>query len=102
MCGIVGVVGKGPCSPILLEALRRLEYRGYDSSGIVTIYNNELRLCRSVGKLNNLEIKLASKPIEGKIGIGHTRWATHGEVSEKNTHPHLSKENVAIVSRRTF
>ncbi|MEE2774350.1 MAG: glutamine--fructose-6-phosphate transaminase (isomerizing) [Pseudomonadota bacterium] len=98
MCGIVGAVGQGPCYPTLLEGLRRLEYRGYDSSGIVTLdQKTNFRLCRSVGKLKNLDRKLKLRPIEGKIGIGHTRWATHGEVSEKNSHPHLSGDKVGIV-----
>ena len=78
MCGIVGILGNHEASPILLDALKRLEYRGYDSSGIATINDGVLERRREIGKLVNLADKLVHKPLKGKIGIGHTRWATHG------------------------
>jgi glucosamine--fructose-6-phosphate aminotransferase (isomerizing) len=88
MCGIVGYIGERDAVPILLDGLRRLEYRGYDSAGISTIDKGKLSLRRSVGKLVNLEENLAKNPMDGKVGIGHTRWATHGKPSEQNAHPH--------------
>ena len=89
MCGIVGYVGDAQCAPILLDGLKRLEYRGYDSAG-TAIYDGEgLDVRRAVGKLRNLEKALATKPPEGTLGIGHTRWATHGRPSEENAHPHV-------------
>jgi hypothetical protein len=78
MCGIVGVVGRGPAAAPILSALRRLGYRGYDSAGIATLERGLLARRRAVGKLKNLESKLTSEPLAGLIGIGHTRWATHG------------------------
>lgn len=89
MCGIVGYVGKGEAQSFLLSGLKRLEYRGYDSAGIVTIAENgTATLIRAKGKISNLEEKMAKNRRKDKIGIGHTRWATHGEPSEKNAHPH--------------
>ncbi len=88
MCGIVGILGKDEAAPILLEALRQLEYRGYDSAGIATIDEGRLRRRRAEGKLANLSERLAREPVAGKTGIGHTRWATHGKPSEENAHPH--------------
>lgn len=96
MCGIVGVLGNHEASPILVEALRRLEYRGYDSAGIATINGGKLDRRRAVGKLVNLSDRLVHEPLPGKSGIGHTRWATHGEPNEKNAHPHRSGP-VAVV-----
>lgn len=96
MCGIVGVVGHGPASAVLLDALRRLEYRGYDSAGIATLENGSLIRRRAVGKLVNLRSLLISEPLSGRIGIGHTRWATHGRPDENNAHPHMV-DGVAIV-----
>ncbi|WP_342731453.1 glutamine--fructose-6-phosphate transaminase (isomerizing) [Bradyrhizobium sp. B117] len=96
MCGIVGVVGQGPASAVLLDALKRLEYRGYDSAGIATLENGSLTRRRAVGKLANLNNLLASEPLSGRIGIGHTRWATHGRPDENNAHPHMV-DGVAIV-----
>ncbi|MGK2739739.1 glutamine--fructose-6-phosphate transaminase (isomerizing) [Tepidicaulis sp. LMO-SS28] len=96
MCGIVGVLGKEPVAPIILEALKRLEYRGYDSAGIATLVNGEIDRRRAVGKLNALDETLRARPLDGHIGIGHTRWATHGPASEKNAHPHIT-EKVALV-----
>ena len=81
MCGIVGYIGDGQAADIILDALKRLEYRGYDSSGIATLEQNALHLTRAVGKLSYLEAALQSKPQAGQIGIGHTRWATFGAFS---------------------
>ena len=97
MCGIVGAVGHDRCGPVLLNALKRLEYRGYDSSGIVTLHDGQIDLRRAVGKLVNLETALADQALPGSIGIGHTRWATHGGVSEDNAHPHVASDRVSIV-----
>jgi glutamine---fructose-6-phosphate transaminase (isomerizing) len=88
MCGIVGYIGKDEASDILLEGLRRLEYRGYDSAGLVVVKDGALTLKRSVGKLASLETLLRKEPVHGHAGIGHTRWATHGRPSEDNAHPH--------------
>jgi glutamine---fructose-6-phosphate transaminase (isomerizing) len=96
MCGIVGVVGRGPAAAPILDALRRLEYRGYDSAGIATLEGGLLTRRRAVGKLKNLESKLTCEPLVGLIGIGHTRWATHGRPNEKNAHPH-AVDGVAVV-----
>ncbi|MFL5286061.1 MAG: glutamine--fructose-6-phosphate transaminase (isomerizing) [Rhodopila sp.] len=88
MCGIVGVISSHAASPIILEALRRLEYRGYDSAGIATLVNGAIDRRRAEGKLSNLAVSLDCKPLPGTIGIGHTRWATHGAPTESNAHPH--------------
>ena len=88
MCGIVGVIGARPAAPILLEALRRLEYRGYDSAGIATLVNGHIDRRRAEGKLGNLAASLDHVAMDGSIGIGHTRWATHGAPTESNAHPH--------------
>jgi glucosamine--fructose-6-phosphate aminotransferase (isomerizing) len=96
MCGIVGFVGRGPAAAPILDALRRLEYRGYDSAGIATLERGILTRRRAVGKLKNLESMLSCEPLVGRIGIGHTRWATHGRPNEKNAHPH-AVEGVAVV-----
>ena len=97
MCGIVGYIGSESSSQILIDALRRLEYRGYDSSGIATIHNGEIEMRRRVGKLAELDGSLQANALSGSIGIGHTRWATHGGVTEANAHPHLASDRVAIV-----
>ena len=90
MCGIVGILGREPVAPSLVEALKRLEYRGYDSAGIATLEKGKLTRLRASGKLRNLEEKLAAAPLLGTSGIGHTRWATHGRPTETNAHPHTS------------
>ena len=96
MCGIIGLVSKKEVSSTLLEGLKRLEYRGYDSSGIATINNKKIERVRSKGNLSFLEEKLTNTSLPGNIGIGHTRWATHGSPEEKNAHPHIS-DKVAVV-----
>ncbi|MDZ5697675.1 glutamine--fructose-6-phosphate transaminase (isomerizing) [Chelativorans sp. M5D2P16] len=96
MCGIVGIVGHGPVAPLIVDALKRLEYRGYDSAGVATVEDGRLGRRRAEGKLVNLERRLQDEPLGGMIGIGHTRWATHGVPNETNAHPHFS-DNVAIV-----
>jgi glucosamine--fructose-6-phosphate aminotransferase (isomerizing) len=98
MCGIVGAVAERNIVPVLVEGLRRLEYRGYDSAGIAVVgQNNSLGLLRAVGKVADLEEKLSNNPLSGRIGVAHTRWATHGGVTEANAHPHVSGERVAVI-----
>ena len=96
MCGIVGVVGKAKAAPLLLDGLRRLEYRGYDSAGVATLVNGHIERRRAEGKLANLAAALERSPLPGVTGIGHTRWATHGAPTETNAHPH-GTARVAIV-----
>jgi glucosamine--fructose-6-phosphate aminotransferase (isomerizing) len=96
MCGIVGIIGKQNVAPLLVDGLKRLEYRGYDSAGIATLVNGHIGRRRAEGKLANLAARLVEEPLEGTIGIGHTRWATHGVPNETNAHPHAT-ERVAIV-----
>jgi len=96
MCGIVGIIGVEPVAPRLVDALKRLEYRGYDSAGVATLESGEIARRRAEGKLGNLAQKLAFEPLDGRIGIGHTRWATHGAPTEGNAHPHAT-EKVAVV-----
>jgi glutamine---fructose-6-phosphate transaminase (isomerizing) len=96
MCGIVGIIGRAPVAGQLVDALKRLEYRGYDSAGVATLERGVLTRRRAEGKLKALESRLEREPLAGTIGIGHTRWATHGRPSEKNAHPHAS-ERVAVV-----
>ena len=88
MCGIVGYIGYRQAYPILIKGLQRLEYRGYDSAGIATIYHNNIKRQRAKGKIGNLIKLINQNDLPGKIGIGHTRWATHGIPSEDNAHPH--------------
>ena len=90
MCGIVGILGKGPVAEQLVDALKRLEYRGYDSAGVATVYDGQLGRRRAEGKLRNLEDLLKRDPLPGDTGIGHTRWATHGKPVEANAHPHMT------------
>ncbi len=96
MCGIVGIIGGKPVATELVDALRRLEYRGYDSAGIATVENGHLERRRAEGKLRNLEARLLSEPLRGHTGIGHTRWATHGRPTETNAHPHMNAQ-VSVV-----
>ena len=98
MCGIVGAVAERNIVPVLVEGLRRLEYRGYDSAGVAVADNQKrLGLRRAVGKVADLEARLEAAPLNGKLGIAHTRWATHGGVTEANAHPHLSQDRVAVI-----
>src|ERR1700754_1794722 len=88
MCGIFGFIGSRQAAPLILDSLRRLEYRGYDSAGIATLVNGHIDRRRAEGKLGNLGAALARSPLSGTTGIGHTRWATHGAPTESNAHPH--------------
>jgi glucosamine--fructose-6-phosphate aminotransferase (isomerizing) len=98
MCGIIGYVGKHEALPILIEGLKRLEYRGYDSAGVATIYNGEILLEKTEGKITKLEKLLMGKKLSGTTGIAHTRWATHGEPTTQNAHPHVDcKRSIAVV-----
>src|SRR4051794_26347897 len=96
MCGIVGILGTEPVAGQLVDALKRLEYRGYDSAGVATLEGGVLTRQRAEGKLKNLQSRLEREPLRGTIGIGHTRWATHGRPNEVNAHPHAT-ERVAVV-----
>src|SRR5215475_613175 len=91
MCGIVGILGREPVADQLIDSLKRLEYRGYDSAGVATLEHGHLTRRRAEGKLRNLEERLARSPLNGHSGIGHTRWATHGAPTETNAHPHATK-----------
>jgi glucosamine--fructose-6-phosphate aminotransferase (isomerizing) len=98
MCGIIGYIGPKQATPLLIEGLRRMEYRGYDSAGVALFDGKELQVRRAAGKIAKLEAAIAACPVTGHVGIGHTRWATHGPPNEKNAHPHLSDDNsVAVV-----
>jgi len=98
MCGIVGAIAQRPVVEILVEGLRRLEYRGYDSAGVALVNDdNSIQRVRALGKVIELENKLKNQPQKGTVGISHTRWATHGEPAERNAHPHLSRNRVAVV-----
>ena len=96
MCGIIGIIGKKPVAPLLIEGLRRLEYRGYDSAGLATLVDGGIERRRAEGKLVNLERLIGREPVDGFIGIGHTRWATHGVPNQLNAHPHATAR-VAVV-----
>ena len=96
MCGIIGILGRQPAAPLLVDGLKRLAYRGYDSAGVATLVNGHIERRRAEGKLANLEALLAGSPLPGVVGIGHTRWATHGRPNETNAHPHAT-DRVAIV-----
>ncbi len=96
MCGIIGIIGEAPVAPLLLDGLKRLEYRGYDSAGIATLMNGSIDRRRAEGKLSNLAAVVERQPVAGTIGIGHTRWATHGRPTEINAHPHAN-DRVALV-----
>lgn len=96
MCGIIGIIGKKQAAALILEGLKHLEYRGYDSAGIATVHNGAIMRARAEGKLTNLESALATSPLSGTLGIGHTRWATHGAPNQINAHPHAT-DKVAVV-----
>ena len=98
MCGIVGAIADRDVVPVLIDGLRRLEYRGYDSAGVAVLNGNgEMQRRRTVGKVCMLEEALETEPTHGSLGIAHTRWATHGVPSERNAHPHISRDGIAIV-----
>ena len=98
MCGIIGYIGKKEVVPILLDGLYKLEYRGYDSSGICVLNDNSITILKNKGKISELENNIKIKDITGNIGIAHTRWATHGEPSVINSHPHFDcNKEIAIV-----
>ena len=96
MCGIVGYIGHRQAAPLILESLKKLEYRGYDSAGVAVLHDGQVTIRRCEGKLNNLESMLVGQPVTGTIGIGHTRWATHGRPSETNAHPHRAGDVVVV------
>ena len=97
MCGIVGYVGTRDAVPVIVEGLRKLEYRGYDSAGVAVVSNGDLKRRRAAGKLQNLEESLKQEPLVGAYGVGHTRWATHGRPTEENAHPHLDSTGRIVV-----
>ena len=98
MCGIVGYVGTKKAVPVLIDGLKKLEYRGYDSAGISIIQENEIVISKDKGRVNNLESLLDNSKLESTIGIAHTRWATHGKPSKINSHPHLdNSEKISVV-----
>ena len=97
MCGIIGYIGPRPVVPIILDGLRRLEYRGYDSAGVAVVHDGQIEIRRSAGKLVNLETSIQAKPLAGKYGLGHTRWATHGRPTEENAHPHRDGSGRIVV-----
>lgn len=98
MCGVIGYTGNKNAVPFLLEGLTKLEYRGYDSAGITTINDNKINICKAKGRIDNLNTKIKETNIKGNVGIGHTRWATHGAPSDVNSHPHLSNDgSISII-----
>ncbi len=97
MCGIVGYIGPYQAIDFLVEGLRRLEYRGYDSSGVVTVHDGEFVVTKTAGRVDDLVEKLKTHPVPGNIGLGHTRWATHGPATDTNAHPHVGGENAVAV-----
>ena len=97
MCGIVGYVGSSQAPEILMDGLKRLEYRGYDSAGIAVHHGKNINMLKAKGKLVNLAEKLKEHPLTGTVGIGHTRWATHGAPSDINSHPHISNDRMIAV-----
>ncbi|MBV9464289.1 MAG: class II glutamine amidotransferase, partial [Verrucomicrobiae bacterium] len=98
MCGIVGYVGARDAMPLLVEGLRRLEYRGYDSAGVAIFEEGEVQARKKVGRIEALAQELKANPLHGRVGISHTRWATHGEPSDANAHPHFDRTGrIAVV-----
>ena len=97
MCGIVGYIGDREAAPIILEGLKKLEYRGYDSAGVAVLSGGKIELRRDSGKISHLEALLKEKPVSGSPGIGHTRWATHGEPNERNSHPHVGYNGQVVI-----
>ena len=97
MCGIVGYIGERDATPIILAGLKRLEYRGYDSAGVAVLDNGDIGIRRDAGKLSRLEKLVHDTPLHGKVGIGHTRWATHGEPNARNAHPHIGSTGEFVV-----
>src|SRR5438552_7385911 len=98
MCGIVGYVGRAKATPILLDGLRRLEYRGYDSAGIAVVEKGRLETRKCAGRIATLEKLVRKQPVSGSLGVSHTRWATHGKVNDENAHPHFdSSGKLALV-----
>lgn len=97
MCGIVGYIGPRDATPIIMNGLKRLEYRGYDSAGLAILQNGQIEVRRDVGKLAQLTSLVSENPVHGHAGIGHTRWATHGEPSARNAHPHLGMTGDVVV-----
>src|SRR5215203_4474018 len=92
MCGIIGYIGPKEVVPLLIEGLKRLEYRGYDSAGVAVVLDGEIQVRKEAGKITELEKSLAEEPVKGRYGIGHTRWATHGPPNDRNAHPHSTEE----------
>src|SRR5262245_14349453 len=98
MCGIVGYVGKQKAAPLIIEGLKRLEYRGYDSAGVAVLQNGAFAVAKKIGRVSNLEQVAAEQRLTGTYGMGHTRWATHGGVTDANAHPHLSSDGrIALI-----
>ncbi|MCX8125510.1 MAG: class II glutamine amidotransferase, partial [Spirochaetes bacterium] len=97
MCGIVGYIGEKDATEIILNGLKRLEYRGYDSAGLAVLHDGKIEIRRELGKLSRLAALVAAQPVAGRIGIGHTRWATHGEPSARNAHPHVGATGEVVV-----
>jgi len=98
MCGIVGYIGEREVTPLLIEGLKRLEYRGYDSAGVAVIKNGAIQVRKEAGKIAELQRMLESDPVSGHYGIGHTRWATHGAPTDRNAHPHVTEHgDIALV-----
>src|SRR5713226_7961338 len=98
MCGIIGCVSDGEVGPILLRGLKRVEYRGYDSAGVATVADDSINVRKAAGRIDDIETRYALSSLKGVTGIAHTRWATHGSVTDRNAHPQTScEERVAIV-----
>src|SRR4051812_1130570 len=98
MCGIVGYVGKQKAAPLIIEGLKRLEYRGYDSAGVAVLQNGRFEVAKKIGRVANLEKEAAQHRLTGSYGMGHTRWATHGGVTDANAHPHVSSDGkIALI-----